>query len=532
MRTAVLVFVVALGGCSSHKIVDPVLQTDDGGAIDPTIEAGVSAAFPKDPIITGGAPSDAADQFANGAEGGSDGPCMIEPSQDAMYPKNWIHPRFRWSITHNETLFEIRMHVANQMNDLIVYTAKKTWTMDDQIWTLLRDQSNDLPIDVKVRSLENGTIHVGTKEQVSIAPVDAPGSVVYWTTASGGSAFNATLKGFTIGNEKISTVLTPPQVNANNACVACHTSTPDGKYVGVNLAPSNGGGGWATADLRSIDGKATQPSFITQAAKDLLARPMTQLPIFSKSHWQDGDHVMGATYQNTSIIWLDLEAQSSTGWGVFARTGDSNKPAMAAFSHDGTEIVYTSTADPSYGAGCIIRSGELRKIPYNNRKGGDATPIAGSHAQGFMEYYASFSPDDRFLSFTRAPEDPTTSYDNPKSESYVVSAAGGSALRLAANDPPSCMNVASPGITNAWPKWSPQVLQSNGRSFYFLIFSSRRDAAFLDANSKPRPQLYVTTVIDDGKNLTSTGALYVGNQPSDESNHTPAWDAFDPSVIH
>jgi hypothetical protein len=146
-----------------------------------------------------------------------------------------------------------------------------------------------------------------------------------------------------------------------------------------------------------------------------------------------------------------------------------------------------------------------------------------------MEYYASFSPDDQFVAFTRAPTSGgKSSYDNPNAESWVVPSAGGTAVRLTANDPPACAGVSSPGIANSWPKWSPEPLvDSKGRTIYFIIFSSRRDSSLMDANSLMRPQLYVTAVIVDGKNVTTTGALYLWNQPEAESNHTPAWDVFE-----
>jgi len=62
----------------------------------------------------------------------------------------------------------------------------------------------------------------------------------------------------------------------------------------------------------------------------------------------------------------------------------------------------------------------------------------------------------------------------------------------------------------------------NGKTYYFLTFSSRRPDT---------PQLYVTAMVDDGQTVTTYPALYLWNQPADEGNHTPDWEDFNiPSV--
>ena len=66
--------------------------------------------------------------------------------------------------------------------------------------------------------------------------------------------------------------------------------------------------------------------------------------------------------------------------------------------------------------------------------GGDATPVQGASDPNQSEYYPSYSPDDRYLAFDRAPGSETMYY-NPHAEVFVVPAGGGTA---AAARTPTC----------------------------------------------------------------------------------------------
>jgi Tol biopolymer transport system component len=185
---------------------------------------------------------------------------------------------------------------------------------------------------------------------------------------------------------------------------------------------------------------------------------------------------------------------------------------VPSWSHDGERVVYTSVAGvidgrPDHGPM------DLRIIPYADGAGGISTPLAGAAEPAYNEFYPAYSPDDAWVAFARVP-DAQASYDAPLSEVFVVPASGGKALRLRANDAAACSSKKSPGMTNSWPKWSPSVSRANGKSYYFVTFSSRR---------RGLPQLFVTALVDDGRTLTSYPASYLWNQPADEGNHTPDW---------
>jgi hypothetical protein len=463
-------------------------------------------------------PANVAELFGPADRGTTGGPCLLEPESGTLVPRNWLRPRFRIKPAAGQTLFELRLSTPRQKNPLIVYTTGTTWTMPKPMWTALAAHAGDAPINVQVRGLDASKPGLPAKSQPSswaVAPVDAGGSIVYWTT-SGGSAF----KGFAIGDESVVPVLRPNQTEGR--CVGCHSSTPDGLYVAFASSSASDNGNPAHPELRSGKNPTATPDFITPIAQTLLNRPEQQLPTFSKAHWSPGDRIM-LTMWKTQIMWTDLEATSDaqdTGWGFLGRGGDTHPGAgFPSFSHDGSFIAYVASSSLlSAGA---TKDGDIYRVPFGQRKGGDAKPVDGAATPDWNEYYPSPSPDDKFLAFTRAPNG-LESYHNPKAEIFVVPSAGGSAVRFAANDPALCSGTISPGITNSWPKWAPVVNHADGKSYYWLTFSSTR-------SDGGKPQLYVTPlVLDDASGKLATyPAIYLWNQPLNESNHTPAWDIFD-----
>jgi len=450
------------------------------------------------------------------------GPCLSDPEPNSLFPRNWLRPRFVLQPGAGEDVFEIRLHADIESNDLVVYTTATSWTMPAAMWMALSNNVVGQPITVSVRGIvsSSGAVALGPTETITIAPTYANGTIVYWTT-SGGSA----LKGFSVGQESVVTVLTP--TNTPGQCVGCHSSTPGGEFIGFSNSTSPTNGDPSHIEIRNGTAPAMQPAFLTADAQTLLQRVSQELPVFSPAHWKEGDYVTvfmhadgtGAGGQNTHLLWIDLEATSLTqgvGWGEFMRNGDPN-PAVAYpfFSHDGKRIVYVSA--PSANPSGILQHGDLYSVDYGNRAGGTATPIDGAATTTYSEFYPALSSDDKLLAYTRLP-DGANSYDNPSSEVFIINSTGGTPIRHLANDPAACTGVTSPGITNSWPKWSPTVGTDSGKSYYWITFSSTRSG---------NPQLYVAGIVqDETGNVTTTPALYLWNQPPTENNHTPAWDTF------
>lgn len=467
--------------------------------------------FPATPIIDSGAPANAPALFGATAGAPSGGPCLSDPQAGTLFPNNWLRPRFTWIPSGGENLFELRVTANNQDDALVVYTDATTWTMPANVWSGLSQHTVDRAITVTVRgatyssgSLTSGP-ELGSSGTVRVAPVSAPGAIVYWTYHDVGML----LRGFRIGDETLKDILGP--ADAGTGCVGCHTATPDGTYVGFSA--SNGGGSGLA--LLSSDGQHLTPSFVTATAQTLMARPDQVAPEFSKLHWTTGDRIALTMYQS-QIMWTDLEATSGAqgaGWGILARTGENTNAASASFAHNSDTVLYVSSVS-SVSLGVAVTDGDIETVPFNNRAGGTPTAVVASADNN---YYPSFSPDDEYIAFNRVAGG-MSSYNNAQAEVYVVPSTGGMPVRLAANDPPACTGKTSPGVTNSWPRWSPGATDSGGRRYYWLTFSSTR--------SGTQRQVFIAPVVDDGVTLTTYPALYPWNQVATDDDHTPAWGDF------
>jgi hypothetical protein len=557
--------------------------------------------FPSAPIIDAqpddgspATPEDAPSHFS-GSGLGSGGPCVTEPGDGALVPQNWVRPRFRYAPTSSaQTLFEIRLHTPRQQNDLLVYTTSKTWKMPKTIWDAVRASTWDEDITFTVRSVDPtnaSSTPAGTQGKFRIAPAGADGAMIYWT-AVGERDGQSWLEGFSAGDEGVATVLdvatTQLKVSRDQGgqlqqgtgavqCIGCHTAVPDGKSVAfVDFWPWSG----VAASVENMH-EGEIPSWLTPGGAEAFSQPWLGIMSFSNAAWAANDHAVVVTYQNSSapwdgqswsdspnsrLAWIDLSTSVPTAaaagagtsgdslmtymksnegksYGFLARNGDSRGAEGPTWSHDGTNVAYVSTNAAKDGR-LATGTADLYSVPYNARAGGNATPIAGASDPNYCEYYPAYSPDDRYIAFDRAPGGENMYY-NPHAEVFVVPAGGGTAVRLNANTPVACTGAVSPGITNSWAKWSPQVTSCSGKRYYWLIFSSSRDgmlfnpANLMSGGQVPTSQLYVTAVVDDGSgNLTTYPAVYIWNQPttytgtesfngSNQSNHTPTWEVVD-----
>jgi hypothetical protein len=411
---------------------------------------------------------------------------------------------------------------------------------------------------------------------------------------------DASLAGFAPGDEatvevlKITDVQQQVATQSGNTqgshCIGCHVGTPDGNYVGfldawpwgaafAGIETSNLGQALTTISGSSYAGATCTSWNSCTGPRTYLQYPWMGPMTFSKAHWSAGDQIAIIAAQmptsdltspwNTddfapgNLVWVNTESTADApingvplpirgaAFDYMQHTGDLGGVAFPTWSNDGNTIVYASTVGGCTGGqGCTpgdqdgrlnVGHTDLYAVPYNNKAGGAASPVPGASTSSREEYYPSFSPDDQLIAFTAVPAGQQM-YANHNAEIFVVPyAAGATAIRLRANDPPACSGLGSPGINNHWPRFAPVAPAVGGRTYHWLVFSTNHYGLPPVTNTFSATtytvavsQLYVTAIVVDELGLVTTyPAVYLWNQPQDRVNDTPAWeDLHIPAVVN
>ena len=537
----------------------------------------------------------------------------------AMFPVNWLRPRFRWQ--GEAELYEVRLHSELEANDLRAYTRKREWTLPKDIWKRAAPNLRSVEVTIRglrdgkvsgsrgsfvIAPVEAGGSMVFWATKSSEV---TEGSSMLHGFRVGDEAVVETLRASSVQTTKVLHEngrdlrgeyggAKPGFEPGDVQCIGCHEGTPDGEaVVFTDDYP------WPKVVSSVKEGTSgATPSYVSEGAQTLLKQPWLGTQTMSAAHWETGDRIVVASYaertlpfsttsgQNDVLAWFDLETSADipgdvpdpsapmpptrddlmmmrnraielaqgTAWDTLTLEGERNNAVTPSFSHDGTRIAYVSTdrspnGHPAYEATIA----DVHVVPYADRAGGKVQAVEGASSPDWLEYYPSFSSDDAFLAFTRAPNQgssPDGPYYNRNGEIFVVPSEGGKPVRLAANDPPACGGEQSPGVLNSWPKWSPKMRSQDGKAYYFLIFSSAR--AYPDSFDIPRSpytpatldtrssQLYMAAIVVDeaSGDITTYPAVYLWNQnrlqrdgelrATSTSNLTPAWAEFDiPPVV-
>jgi uncharacterized protein YegL len=236
------------------------------------------------------------------------------------------------------------------------------------------------------------------------------------------------------------------------------------------------------------------------------------LPALSASYlaWSPDGQKLALSYDDADIYVLDVAS------GALEPLPGASEPGvvetMPTWSPDGKIIAFVRAprTAPAPETANVRDPSDIYTIP---AEGGVALPLPGASGNGF-NYYPAYSPNGKWLAFTRHVDGQDTYADNAADVYIIPSQGTQNPVRLAINSEAS----------DSWPSWSPD-------SKWLGFSSNRKDGQFdvlvspIGENGLPYELLY-----DQQGNRSNVFKLPAASLSQDEEFH-PVWVIKDEASV-
>lgn len=434
---------------------------------------------------------------------------IVEPLSNTVFPQDMASPVFIWNDVSSSQSWEV--NIKSESQTLLKIKLDHPWWMPDQdIWENLKTKAGLGQIEAVISGLNPKDKKTATSQgrvyfQFSEYKVDSSLMFMRKPLPFGEAQKNPEKTQLLVG--KIDSYEPPKNIlHSPPVCANCHAYSADGKYMTIDTDYKGDKGGFlfSPMDDQIIVGEETVFSWNELEP----AEPATySMGLFARVS-PDGKY-LAATVSETSVfimmddIFFSQLFYPATGKiGIFNThnqhfsllPGADNSNMVQtnpAWSPDGQTIAFSATpTDPDLVSRVLdetIRNErsnqtifelnerypvqfDIYTVNFNQDNQEQAKPLKGASNNGYSNYFPRYSPDGKWIVFTRSP---TGLVLQPDSELWIVPAQGGEALPLAANQP----------IMNSWHAWS-----QNSR---WLVFTSKARSAFTE--------LYLTHINDQGE---------------------------------
>ena len=420
------------------------------------------------------------------------------PYDAAVFPPEIAAPTFRWvdrGPATTQWLVVIRFGTSQKP----VYALADTpqWTPDKATWETIKAGSVVDPAEVLVfgvcaapeKALTSSSgIHISTSQD----RVDA--SIFYRQVPLPFKTGKQALRQMKWRLGDIASYEKPAVVMQNlSTCASCHTFSKDGRKISMEMNYKGDSGAHFIAPVsETIALSAThfmtwkdfpKPDLLPQTrgvfaklspSGNYLVGTVNEIAFFALTNDPAFCQLFFPTYG--VLGWYDVDqrqfqrlpgaddkkfVQTDPSWSwdeqyvVFARARTRNE------YHDDITDIRTRIENTDIHA--LNRrypiQFDLYRIPFNQGRGGIPEPLEGASRNGMSNYFARYSPDGRWIVFTRSQSGIML---QPDSELFIVPATGGQARRMQCNRK----------RFNSWHSFSP-----NGK---WLLFSSKANATLTE----------------------------------------------------
>lgn len=433
---------------------------------------------------------------------------ITEPLPGTIYPPDMASPRFLWKDSSQSTKWVLRISRSSRI--LFEIALKNPWWLPEpSTWEKIKKAAGNDRLEITI----SGSGGEDSRKAVSRAKMD------FSFSRDGVNArimfmrkplpFSKALKnpeqtGLLLGEVDS---YAPPRaiMSSPPICANCHAYSARGDHLTLDTDFKGDKGGFLFAPM---DGKITIDEDSIYSWNSLAACPPADysMGLFARLS-PEGRYIAGTVsetsvfVQMSDVYFSQLFFPATGQLAVFdTQTKKIDLLPGAAredmvqtgpgWSPDGRSIAFSAApVEPAligkvldktvYNESSNQNIFQLNKkypvkfdiytLPFNQGKGGTARPLEGASNNGFSNYFPRYSPDGKWIVYTRSP---TGLVLQPYSKLYIVPATGGRARELESNQP----------VMNSWHSWSP-----NSK---WLVFTSK-------ANS-PFTELYLTHINNKG----------------------------------
>jgi TolB protein len=401
-------------------------------------------------------------------------PQIVYPETGTVMPSNLDGLEVHWMDFTND-IFEVSFET--QYATVELYTTNMHRALSADSWAQLASTTE--PVMVHVSGINAGSPAVActsTKRRLLVADQALKGALYSWSEATGIWRHDVETRGEPepvqiLPPLKITTLEPTIQTGSfASTCVGCAVSK-NGARMAVRL--DNGAGA------------------IVDFTQDSMTMPMT---------WESATFTPTAdklVVEHDGVLRLLGETGIELATLVNTEGTSAQDPQL---SPDGSKLVNVeSTGFSPTGKGDLV----IRSVTENIF--GDATILVGAQP-GVAHYSPSWSPDGKWLAFTRATGWGTAS---PLASIWVVKADGSE---------PAIQLVAPTADVDMAARWAPATYSLEGESFYYLTFDSLRPYG---RRTDLGRQIWTMAFFPATK--LAHPAFHVPFQSSDLSNHVSQW---------
>ncbi len=445
-------------------------------------------------------------------------PCLsiVYPADGVVFPPDLSPPMIRWDDRSGALSWRISFTTAGCEPFSHDALAQPEWRVDTTTWEALKQCSAGQTIELTIQgSMPPTDDDVGHPPQVesenavgirfSSDPVEAP--IFYrevplpFGTALAQRWLIRWRLGSVASEDEPRTVL-----DGMFNCANCHSFTADGKTLAMDLDYGRDKGSYAIAtiepelelteheliswrDFRREDNHPTfgllsqispDGRYVISTVKEVsVLRPLPD--IYASQLFFPARGIL-AVYDRVEERFFPLEGaddpnfvQTSPAWSpdgrwiVFAKA-----PAVdLELTQLPTHPLLKPEIEEQYARRERTIRYELYRVPFNNGKGGSATPLPGASDNGRSNFFPKFSPDGKWIVFCQAE---AFMFNQPDSRLTILPSGGGHARVLDSN---------APGRMNSWHSWSPNsrwlAFASKANGPYTQIWLTHIDAQGVDS---------------------------------------------------